>query len=245
MNEDSFVGDPLHFRGLVYEPVNEQGVILIFGMICEDLNIIIEEIKTTFPDCIARQRYGDIWKKIRIEFEFKSSNFKEHNHDPDLCDIIVCWEHDWKDYPKSKLDVISLQEEVEDLRKIDEETSKTEIEDEDDLSLREEERKIKEVFSRWNSPTNTKDIFYSIDPIIKEISPTTIWMKPVKWSFNYYSPTHVFVWIAPQKRALAVGYYVGDEWQKQKLVNVEEIEDVIPFLKKSYELINRKHSCMP
>ena len=29
------------------------------------------------------------WRRVRIEFEFKSRNFREHGHDPDQCDLIV------------------------------------------------------------------------------------------------------------------------------------------------------------
>ncbi len=242
MNDYSIVGDRIHFRGLVYGPVNEQGVILLFGMICEDLNIIVEEIKTTFPDCIARQNFGSLWKKIRIEFEYKSSNFRDHGHNPDKCDMIVCWEHDWNDYPKGKIDIISLKEEIENLKKLDEERSKTEIEVETDVSLREEERKVRNVFSRWNSPSRTKELFYKIDPIIHNIDSSNIWLKIAMWSFNYYSPTHIFLWIEPQVKALSVNYFDGDDWQNQKIGDINEIDDVIPLIKKSYELINRKYS---
>lgn len=102
----SIVGDLINFRGLVYAPVNENGVIFLFGKVADDLNMYIEEIKIGFPDCIARRFIGKGWERISIEFEFKSSNFKEHGHDPKLCDIIVCWIHDWADCP---IEVIELQ----------------------------------------------------------------------------------------------------------------------------------------
>ncbi len=38
-NDESFVGVPINFKGFVYAPINEQGVILLFGLIMEDLNI--------------------------------------------------------------------------------------------------------------------------------------------------------------------------------------------------------------
>ncbi len=53
------------------------------------------------------------WVDVWIEFEFRSSHFKLHNHDPKECDIIVCWEHDWKDCP---LEVIELKKEIEKLK---------------------------------------------------------------------------------------------------------------------------------
>lgn len=62
------------------------------------------------------------------------------------------------------------------------------------------------------------------------------------WSFNYYNPTHIFIWIEPQVKALSVNFFDGDDWQNQKIVDINEIDDVIPLIKKSYELINRKYS---
>lgn len=35
MKNNSVVGDLINFRGLVYAPVNENGVILLFGKIAE------------------------------------------------------------------------------------------------------------------------------------------------------------------------------------------------------------------
>ena len=63
-------------------------------------------IRPGYPDCIA---YRD-GKRIRIEFEYRSSNFARHRHDPNDCDWIVCWIHDWPAVP-SRLQVWSLQKE--------------------------------------------------------------------------------------------------------------------------------------
>lgn len=45
MAKKSIVGDLINFRGLVYSPMNENGVIFLFGKVVEDLNMYIEEIK--------------------------------------------------------------------------------------------------------------------------------------------------------------------------------------------------------
>lgn len=108
----SIVGKVINFRGLVYGPINENGVIFLFGKVVEDLNMYVEEIKPGFPDCIGRRRINKGWEKVRIEFEYKSSEFKKHNHDPKDCDLIICWEHDWPDCP---LEVIELKEEIKSL----------------------------------------------------------------------------------------------------------------------------------
>ena len=92
-----------------YSPVNELGVVFLFAEIAPKLKIRIEEIKSSFPDCTAYQKSGKGAEKlIRIEFEYKSSNFKNHKHNAKECDWIVCWEHDWPDYPRN-LKIVELK----------------------------------------------------------------------------------------------------------------------------------------
>jgi hypothetical protein len=104
-------GPPLDFRGLRHAPINEQGVVFLFGMISYELGFIVEAIHASFPDCEAKQavdRKRQRWKRVRIEFEFVSSNFREHGHDPNGCDLVVCWEHDWQDCPVGVLELRSV-----------------------------------------------------------------------------------------------------------------------------------------
>jgi hypothetical protein len=89
-------------------PQNELGVVYLFAHVAKRLHLRVEEIRPKFPDCIAFKRTGDSEKQVRIEFEYKSSNFKTHKHDPKGCDLIVCWHHDWPDMPQS-LEVIELK----------------------------------------------------------------------------------------------------------------------------------------
>ncbi|MGF1633087.1 MAG: hypothetical protein ACFCVE_04500 [Phycisphaerae bacterium] len=67
----------------------------------------VESIQGGFPDCTAR---GPDGKRVRIEFEYRSSGFKAHKHDARGCDWIVCWIHDWPDAPKH-LRVVELRHE--------------------------------------------------------------------------------------------------------------------------------------
>jgi hypothetical protein len=99
----SIVGDAINFRGMVYGPVNEMGVVALFATVCEEMGFIIEEIRAEFPDCIARRQVKKGWERLAIEFEYRSRNFERHRHDSNLCDLIVCWEHDWKAAPISVL----------------------------------------------------------------------------------------------------------------------------------------------
>jgi hypothetical protein len=103
-------GEPIDFLGLRHAPLNEQGVIYLFGMLSKRLGFIIEAVRTDFPDCEGKRQIPGKqgrWEQVSIEFEYKSSNFKEHGHNLDECDVIVCWENDWKDCP---IEVISLKE---------------------------------------------------------------------------------------------------------------------------------------
>lgn len=93
---------------LQYAPKNELGVVYLFAHIAKKLQLRIEEVRPNFPDCIAYKRTGNTEKRVRIEFEFKSSNFKAHKHDPKECDCIVCWHHDWPDVPEH-IEVIELK----------------------------------------------------------------------------------------------------------------------------------------
>ncbi len=102
----SIVGDPINFEGLIYGPLNENGVIFLFSKFHDKLGINIEAIQAAYPDAKGRRKTSKGWEDIWIEFEYKSSQFKVHKHDPKECDIIICWEHDWKSCP---LEVIELK----------------------------------------------------------------------------------------------------------------------------------------
>lgn len=101
-------GNPIDFRGLRHEPVNEQGVVFLFGMVARELGYLVEAIQTGFPDCEAKRQVDPgKWQTVRIEFEFESRNFRDHGHPPEACDIIVCWLHNWPECPPN-LEVIEL-----------------------------------------------------------------------------------------------------------------------------------------
>lgn len=103
-------GDILNVRGIVYEPINEQGVVLLFATICYDLGFLIEGIRTKFPDAILKRKnpHGN-FSSCLAEFEFKASNYKIHNHPLKGCDLIICWENDWKN---CSLEILELKKTV-------------------------------------------------------------------------------------------------------------------------------------
>ncbi|MFQ5929614.1 MAG: homing endonuclease associated repeat-containing protein [Acidobacteriota bacterium] len=108
-------GPPIDFRGLRHAPINEQGVVFLFGMVSYELGFIVEAVHADFPDCEAKRcidSRNQRWQRVRIEFEYKSRNFKEHGHDPGQCDLIICWEHNWPDCP---LEVVELRRVINEL----------------------------------------------------------------------------------------------------------------------------------
>jgi hypothetical protein len=110
------LGKPIKFRGISRTPANESGVVILFGMICQDLGFVIEAMNLSFPDCEAKMctdPIQDKWEIVLIEFEYRSKNFLWHKHDHTQCDMIVCWEHNWPDCP---IKVLELKKEIGRLR---------------------------------------------------------------------------------------------------------------------------------
>jgi hypothetical protein len=98
-------GAPLHRA-----PENELGVVFLFAHLARKWRLRIDTIRSKFPDCIAYQKAQGKEKRIRIEFEYRSRNFKTHKHPAGKCDWLVCWEHDWPEAPGS-LQIVELSRE--------------------------------------------------------------------------------------------------------------------------------------
>jgi hypothetical protein len=93
-------GQPMDFRGLRHEPVNEQGVVLLFGMVAKEIGYTVEAVQSRFPDCEAKRQIApQRWQRVHLEFEFESRNFRDHGHSLTGCDVVVCWRHNWPDCP--------------------------------------------------------------------------------------------------------------------------------------------------
>lgn len=92
---------------LAHGPVNEMGVVFLFGAMAQQLGFVVHRLQSEFPDCEAVQQVeGEKWRKVRIEFEYESKNFLRHMHEVRACDLIVCWHHNW---PQCPLEVIELK----------------------------------------------------------------------------------------------------------------------------------------
>lgn len=99
-------GEPLGITSLLSAPTNEMGVVFLFGAMAWQLGFAVLRLQAAFPDCEALRRMHETrWQIVRIEFEFESRNFQAHGHDPDKCDLIVCWKNNW---PESPVEVLEL-----------------------------------------------------------------------------------------------------------------------------------------
>ena len=208
--QKSVVGDLINFRGMVYAPINENGVVFLFGKVMEDLHMYVEEIKPGFPDCIARRFTGKGWERIRIEFEFRSSNFKLHKHDPKDCDIVVCWEHDWKDCP---LEVIELHTEIQDMKDFPIKKPGKSRDDEDF------EKTLDALFDRRKTQPGPRTWW---EPIYEGLLAFNeeIWLNIGKKWVGVYSPEKSFATWTGQKTMLGVRCFTrGEPMQGVKIVS--------------------------
>jgi Homing endonuclease associated repeat len=105
----SLYGGPLSDLPLMSTPINEMGVVLLFGALARKLGFVVLNLHAEFPDCEALRQVDDYrWRKLRIEFEFQSRSFLDHGHNAEGCDLIVCWEHNWAECTNQVLELKKL-----------------------------------------------------------------------------------------------------------------------------------------
>lgn len=110
--ERPLLGAPLALPGMAYEPMNEAGVIFLFGILAHRMGFQVEHLNAAFPDCEAvREIQPGKWQRVRIEIEYESRNFHRHGHPAKDCDVIVCWRHNWPECPAG-LEVVELREAI-------------------------------------------------------------------------------------------------------------------------------------
>jgi predicted transport protein len=236
--------DLINFRGLVYSPTNEQGVVFLFGKVAEDLNMYVEEIKTGFPDCIGRRFTGRGWELVAIEFEFKSSNFESHGHSPEDCDVIVCWEHDW---PGAPMEVIELREVIRDLpnepikrpdMSVDVITGMTDT--------------LDAYFVRRGTNKRAQNLYRQMEERVRSID-DEIWVKISEKTITFYSPERVFAYVSGQKTQIRLTLFTrgqpmeevstfgmkrgGHKWGRIVLRKDQDLEKVSLALEEAYDRI--------
>ncbi|MBX3007618.1 MAG: hypothetical protein KF816_06275 [Melioribacteraceae bacterium] len=241
MKRKTIVGELINFRGMVWAPVNEQGVVFLFGKIAHELGMYVEVVRPGYPDCIAKRYIGKgRWQEVRIEFEFKSSHFETHKHSKEECDIIICWSHDWSNCPKH-IEVIELHEEIKKLENFP-------LAPPDQITP-ESEYSLESHFSRSNA--FVKEIFKKIDIAIKKTD-DSIYYKVAKYRLMYYSPKRVFAAVALRKDFINIHLFTngkkikgvesfsgeyGYKWGRIYIRSKEDVQIAIGALIKSRKMI--------
>jgi predicted transport protein len=239
----NIVGELINFRGLVYAPINEQGVVFLFGKVAHEFGMYVELIRTGYPDCIAKRFIGrGRWEEIKIEFEHKSSDFDRHGHNPSEADMIVCWEHDWQQCPK-RIEIIELKEEINKLENITVETS--------EKISKSSEYDLKKYLKKRGSKESIA-LFKKLDEKILKIN-DEIYSKVHKYRIFYYSPKRVFMNIKIMKKGLNIHLFTnakkmkgvekferdyGQKWGRVYVMKKSDIATALNAIKKSYQYIN-------
>jgi len=107
-------GAPMFPGPLAYAPVNEMGVVFLFGWMAPQLGYVVHWLQSEFPDCEVMRRVAhERCQLLKGEFEYESRNFLKHMHDVKGCDLIICWRHNWPECPIEVLELrkaLSLQQ---------------------------------------------------------------------------------------------------------------------------------------
>lgn len=104
--------------GLEESPVNEQGIVLLFGKIHFAIGFpSIIKVQQEFPDCLAYSNIGGQLHRAKIEFKFRSGSYyrsrRSLNEWNKEVDYLICWEHDCKSLSKKiNVQIISLKDEL-------------------------------------------------------------------------------------------------------------------------------------
>lgn len=239
MKRKTVTGESINFRGLIWAPVHETGVVFLFGMIARDLGMYVEFVRPHYPDCRAKRYIGKgRWQEVRIEFEHRSSQF---NHNPEECDMIVCWEHDWKQCPKT-IEVVELKEEIKKMENFPLEPP--------DKPTKEEKYSLKIHLDKGD--TETKQLFERLDRRLKAAD-DSIYSKPAKYRVFYYSPKRLFAGIAVRKGFLNIHLFTngkkirgvetfsgeyGYKWGRLYVRSKKDLANAAAALKQSHSLIN-------
>ena len=83
----------------------EADVIRYCEEVHERIGFTIIHRQRGFPDLTIVDKDG---RTLRAEVETMSIQFKIHGHPASECDLIICWEHNWRDCPVPVLELKAL-----------------------------------------------------------------------------------------------------------------------------------------
>jgi hypothetical protein len=241
--ERSIVGDLINFRGMVYAPQTESGVLFLFGKVAEDLNMYIEELRPEAPDAIARRFTGKGWERLRVEFEQRSSDFKQRSRDADSCDLIICWEHDW---PTCPLEVIELRDRIREL-------DNHPIQRPDMAVAGEDNEDLDEWFAEHGVQDRIRGLFQLMAEHVKSVDDACFY-KVNKTAITFYSPERTFIHVHPRKNSLQMALFTGGEplagvqqmeirnsgqkWGSLSVADEDQLQEALPSIEEAHKRIN-------
>lgn len=245
----SLVGELINFRGLVYSPVNEQGVVFLFGRILDDLNMYIEEVRIKCPDCVARRYTRKGWELVYVEFEYLASNFIVHGHEKDKVDMIVCWEDDLTEEQRKSLSGIEILE----LKSIinTPEIPNIKIKQPSKIGSLEQKYDLEHHYKRKNVDKDIRKLYEKLAEGILQID-DEIYNKYAKTSITFYSPEKTFVHLKFRKSLMVLHIYTNQQkipgvknikfhenWGEIKIKKEEDFKKAICAIGQSYQLIKQ------
>jgi len=245
----SLVGELINFRGLVYSPVNEQGVVFLFGRILDDLNMYIEEVRIKCPDCVARRYTRKGWELVYVEFEYLASNFIAHGHEKDKVDMIVCWEDDLTEEQRKTLSGIEILE----LKSIinTPEIPNIKIKQPSKIGSLEQKYDLEHHYKRKNVDKDVRKLYEKLAEGILQID-DEIYNKYAKTAITFYSPEKTFVYLKFRKSLMVLHIFTNqvkipgvknikfhENWGEIKIKKEEGLKKAICAIEQSYQLIKQ------
>ena len=241
--ERSIVSELINFRGMVYAPQTESGVLYLFGKVAEDLNMYIEELRPEAPDAIARRFTGKGWERLRVEFEHRSSDFKQRGRDAEGCDLIVCWEHDW---PTCPLEVVELRDRIREL-------DNHPIRRPDVVADGEEGDDLDEWFSGHGVQDRVRGLFQLMAEHVKSVDDACFY-KVNKTAITFYSPERAFLRVHPRQDSLQMALFTGGEtlagvqqtesrnsgqkWGSLTVSDEDQLQEALSSIEEAHKRIN-------
>jgi hypothetical protein len=89
--EKSFVGDPVQWPGLIYSPLNIEGLLFALGAVASSVGLLFEEFHNDTRTAVCRRKTGEGWERLKVAFAVRSSTYFSTSADVDL---LICWQDD-------------------------------------------------------------------------------------------------------------------------------------------------------
>jgi len=162
-------------------------------------------------------------------------------HKIEDADMIVCWEHDWEDCPKS-IEVLELKDEIRKLENITAEAP--------DKITKSSEYEIDEYLK--GRTKESVSLFHNVNREVLKID-DNVYNKAHKYRIFYYSPRRVFLTLKVLKKGLNITLFTnakkirgvepfggeyGQKWGRLYVITRKDIPTAVGAAKRAHKLIN-------